>query len=220
MKVNKIIYYISCISFIIAVLLSCIDFWAFNDVFYAYEFKQNATAENVGISNKELNQVTDQLLGYIKDDKEDLNIKATIKDEYREVFNDKEKLHMVDVKNLYLNAMNVRNISFIIFIVGFIINKFADVGLIFDCFKKTLLVFIACVGAISFYALLDFTNFWINFHYIFFTNDLFFLNPNTDILIQIVPERFFFDLVLVIIVTFIFILGLTFYGLKKGADKQ
>ena len=57
MKANKIIYYIACISFIIVVLLSCIDFWAFNDVFYAYEFKQNTTAETIGISNDELNQV-------------------------------------------------------------------------------------------------------------------------------------------------------------------
>ena len=220
MKANKIIYYIACISFIIVVLLSCIDFWAFNDVFYAYEFKQNTTAEIIGISNDELNQVTNQLLDYIKDDREDLNIQANIKGEYREVFNDKEKLHMLDVKNLYLNAMNVRNISFIIFILGFIINKFANVGLIFNCFKKSLIVFISCIGSLSFYALLDFNSFWINFHYIFFTNDLFFLNPNTDILIQIVPERFFFDLVFVIIITFIFILSLTYYGLKKGADNQ
>ena len=220
MKTNKIIYFVAILCFIIAVLLSCIDFWAFNDVFYAHEFKQNNTAESIGINDEDLNTVTEHLLGYIKDQHDDLTIEATIQNQKREVFNEKEKLHMVDVKNLYQHAMMVRNIAFVIFILGFIINKFADVQMIYTCYKKVLAIFLGTVVAISFYAFLDFSNFWVNFHYLFFTNDLFFLDPNTDILIQIVPERFFFDLVAVIIVSFVFILGLAFYGLKKGAENR
>ncbi len=220
MKPNKFIYFIATFSFIIAVLLSCIDFWAFNDVFYAHEFKQNDTAKTIGISDEELVLVTEHLLGYIKDQHDDLTITATINDQEREVFNDKEKLHMIDVKNLYKNTMLARNIAFVIFILGFIINRFADVQMIYSCYKKVLAIFLGIVAAISFYALLDFANFWVNFHYLFFSNDLFFLDPNKDILIQIVPERFFFDLVTVIIISFVFVLGLAFYGLKKGAENQ
>lgn len=220
MKPNKLIYFVAIFSFVITVLLSCIDFWAFNDVFYAHEFKQNDTAEIIGLSDEDLVLITEHLLGYIKDKHDDLSIEATIKGQKHEVFNEKEKLHMIDVKNLYQHAMLVRNIAFVIFIIGFIINKFADVQMIYTCFKKVLAIFLGTVAAISFYAFLDFTHFWINFHYLFFTNDLFFLDPNKDILIQLVPERFFFDLVAVIIISFIFILGLAFYGLKKGAEKR
>ena len=67
---------------------------------------------------------------------------------------------------------------------------------------------------------MDFNSFWINFHYIFFTNELFFLDPNKDILIQIVPERFIFDLVFIIVITIIFILVLAYYGLYKGVKKS
>ena len=52
------------------------------------------------------------------------------------------------------------------------------------------------------FILVDFTKVWDQFHYIFFTNDLWILDPRTDILIQMVPEQFFFDMVVRILGTF------------------
>ena len=95
---NKFIYILSTICFIIITVLSSIDFWAFNDLFYKHEFKQNDTYDTIGISEEDLDNTKDVLLGYIKDDNDDLYVKAIIKGSEREVFNEKEKLHMVDVK--------------------------------------------------------------------------------------------------------------------------
>ena len=39
----------------------------------------------------------------------------------------------------------------------------------------------------------DFSRYFIMFHHIFFTNDLWILDPSTDMLINIVPEGFFMD---------------------------
>ena len=39
----------------------------------------------------------------------------------------------------------------------------------------------------------DFTNAFITFHHIFFNNDLWILDPSVDMLVNIVPEGFFFD---------------------------
>ena len=39
----------------------------------------------------------------------------------------------------------------------------------------------------------DFTKYFVIFHHIFFDNDLWILNPATDMLINIVPEGFFMD---------------------------
>ena len=41
------------------------------------------------------------------------------------------------------------------------------------------------------------------FHEMFFSNDLWLLDPNTDMLINIVPEPFFIDTSLYICITFI-----------------
>ena len=57
-------------------------------------------------------------------------------------------------------------------------------------------VFLLLFGLLALFAALDFNTFWTNFHRVFFTNDLWLLDPRTDILIQMVPGQFFFDLVM------------------------
>ena len=59
------------------------------------------------------------------------------------------------------------------------------------------------VAAIAIFAALDFARFWTSFHHLFFTNDLWLLDPRTDVLIMMVPEQFFSDLVMRIIIRFI-----------------
>ena len=39
----------------------------------------------------------------------------------------------------------------------------------------------------------DFSNAFVTFHHIFFDNDLWILDPRVDMLVNIVPEGFFFD---------------------------
>ncbi len=54
----------------------------------------------------------------------------------------------------------------------------------------------AVVGAVAVWAAVDFNAFWINFHKLFFTNDLWLLDPAKSVLINMVPSQFFFDLVM------------------------
>ena len=86
-------------------------------------------------------------------------------------------------------------------------------------YKRSVALLFSIIFAILIYAAIDFNSFWIQFHYLFFTNDLFFLDPNTEILINMVPEQFFFDLVMRIILMFIssviVLFGLLYYLNKK-----
>ena len=59
-----------------------------------------------------------------------------------------------------------------------------------------------CIGTGLFFGILavlagiistDFSKYFVMFHHIFFNNDLWILNPETDMLINIVPEGFFMD---------------------------
>jgi integral membrane protein (TIGR01906 family) len=66
----------------------------------------------------------------------------------------------------------------------------------------------------------DFTRYFTIFHEIFFNNDLWILNPNTDLLIQMLPEPFFVNIAGKIGLSFIKylalaqLIGYIFY--KKG----
>jgi len=57
------------------------------------------------------------------------------------------------------------------------------------------------MGVIIVIAINDFTSAFIKFHEMFFSNDLWLLNPMTDRLIQMLPEGFFLDMALSIGIT-------------------
>ena len=141
----------------------------------------------------------------------------------REVFDTREKTPMIDVKNLYQNAMSVRNVllitSIVLLAVGLYLSKERYIRFIYDGYKtgvSFLLLIIVCIAVI---AIMDFNAFWLQFHYLFFTNDLFLLDPNTEILINMVPEQFFTDLVFRIIAMFISSLSV-FYLLLRYLYKK
>jgi len=64
--------------------------------------------------------------------------------------------------------------------------------------------FFAVIGAIALLLVSDFNRYFTLFHEIFFNNDLWLLNPATDLMINLVPEQFFFDTAITI--------GLIFLG--------
>ena len=105
---------------IIFTFLSCINYWSFNKSFYKDEYKKLGVAEYIGISEDDLYKTTDILLEFIKGENDSLDIECKINGMTQEVFNDREKAHMVDVKNLYDGLIIVRNVSFIIFVLSFI----------------------------------------------------------------------------------------------------
>ncbi len=203
---SKPFFFIGAICFIVAFFLTCLDISSFNRDFYKKEYAQLNTAAEIGMSEADLTHTTEVLLDYIQNKRADLDVMATISGVDRAVFNEKEILHMVDVKNLYLDAMMVRNFSWVGFIVmiviGIMISKKDSIFALSDMFLKAIVSTLSVLTLLGIYALVDFNSFWLQFHYIFFTNDLFFLDPNTDILIQMVPSQFFFDLVFKIVSTF------------------
>ena len=67
---------------------------------------------------------------------------------------------------------------------------------------------VTMIGIIS----TDFSKYFIVFHKIFFNNDLWVLDPRTDMLINIVPEGFFFDTAARIALVFAVIVGMFFVG--------
>ena len=66
-------------------------------------------------------------------------------------------------------------------------------------FNKTLLAFILLVIVLAGIISYNFTSFWIKFHQLLFTNDLWLLSPEESNLIKMVPEQFFISLITTII---------------------
>ena len=222
-----------------ALLIGIIELTIFGDRgFYRNQYEKLEVAREVSMEMDDLMEVTDQMLLYLQDKREDLVVVTTIAGEKREFFNEREKLHMEDVKDLNLGAVRVGWASLIIFVILFIPfticlirgqrgtgnaaepdggstvseTKKSSVGNIFSvylkCFLFAILFLLLVVGIGAAIVASDFSHYWTVFHKIFFSNDLWLLDPNTDLLINIVPEEFFVALVSRCAAAYALVLGL------------
>ncbi len=200
MKKNyKIVFYPVALAFFIALFLTVLDLRVMNRNFYWREYSKLNHTEELNISDTDLRLVTEGLLEYIVGKRDNLDMIVTIGSDEVEMFNQREKDHMVDVQKLYLDAMKVKWFCWGAVVVGLAVEWYfykKEVAYLFStAIIKVFYTLMGVLFALGVYALLDFQNFWLDFHYVFFTNDLFLLNPLTDRLIQLVPSQFFFDMV-------------------------
>lgn len=218
---NKIVGLICCLSLLLATIISIIDFWCFSDAFYKNEYTNLKTAESIGMSEEDLAKTTDVLLNYLKDRNNTLDIEVKVKGQLREVFNEREKAHMVDVRELYLNAIVVRNVAYAIFAFCLIILVYKkNLTILYKSYLKALAIFGFIFLAVGIFCIIDFDTFWTQFHHVFFsTNDLWLLDPRTDILIMMVPSKFFFDLCVSIVFS-IFVIMFIYFIIIKILDKK
>ena len=192
------------LSILTAAGLFAVDICSFRRSFYEREYSKLDTAAGMGMTHADLMEATDTLLDYLKDRRDDLDLQTTVHGETVEMFDGREKAHMVDVKALYQNAMRVAWSA-----AGLSVLLILILALGAKKHRKTALrwvlagfgLFMIVLGAAAIYAAVDFNSFWTNFHRLFFDNDLWLLYDD-ERLIQMVPERFFSDLVARIVAAF------------------
>lgn len=187
------------VGLFVVLVLTSFELVAFDENFYARQQQQLKLDNATGISLPELRTVTHKLLSYCKGKEGILNVQATVNGEYREVYNGKEKTHMEDVRKLFLAGFDIRNGCLLAVLLLTTILVSVARRDIYRILARSWLFTIAVLGlaavALGIYIMTDFEKAFTQFHYMFFTNDLWQLNPDTDILIQMLPENFFFALV-------------------------
>ena len=207
MKGYKVLSALAGLALFLSLLLTSIDLLCFNRSFFRWQYSLNHTAESIGISEDGLMNATNALLDYMQDKRDDIKVIEVVNGSEREIFDERETLHMVDVKNLYLNAMNTRTVLLVGSIVILTLLAFTHRNQSYTILSNAYRNGLWCLGSLIFfiaiYAMIDFNGFWMNFHYVFFDNDLFLLDPNISIMINMFPSNFFFAVVFGIILLFV-----------------
>ncbi|WP_314023517.1 TIGR01906 family membrane protein [Gemella sanguinis] len=195
---------IQCFSLFISSILAVIFYVCFDLNFYKDFYQKENLPSSIGTSSDNLINNTQNLLNYLNK-KEQLNT---------DWFSEKDILHMVDVQNLYTFSHNIMIYCFITFILSTIIIILILRGksllYITKIFNKVLLLFIVLVGGLSAVIAYNFNSFWIKFHTILFSNELWLLSPNESNLIKMVPEEFFISLITKIIIYILILFILLF----------
>lgn len=200
--------------------------------YYEKEYAKYQVLDDVHMEMDDLLEVTDEMMAYLKGNREDLHISTMVNGQPREFFNEREIAHMEDVRGLFLGGLALRRICLFL-IIGCLITL-----IILKADVKRLLPKMICMGSALFFVILtalavlistNFTKYFIIFHKIFFHNDLWMLDPTTDLLINIVPEPFFIDTAAYIALVFagftaftfiVCLIWLRFIRKKQGENKQ
>ncbi|MGL4791793.1 MAG: TIGR01906 family membrane protein [Anaerotignaceae bacterium] len=202
------------VAITIITLFTAVDLVAFKDkMFYRNQYKSNNIYENVAITEDDLMFVTDVFIEYLTNERDDLYVLIEIDGEETEFFNQREKDHMVDVKNLIVSGIHIRTylIIFVCLII-FALKYFKENVSLFlaKSLKIGIPVMVGISALIGAIISMDFTKAFIIFHEIIFTNDLWLLDPATDRLISIVPEPFFMAIALRIVIIFAIAIAVMF----------
>lgn len=164
--------------------------------YYEKEYAKYNVTEDVNMEMEDLLDVTHEMMAFLRGDRADLHVPTIVDGQPREFFNEREIAHMEDVQGLFLAAIALRR-ACMIGIVAAVALLFALKADVRRLLPKTIcagtLLFFTILAALALVISTNFTKYFVIFHEIFFNNDLWMLDPSTDLLINIVPEPFFVD---------------------------
>ena len=147
-----------------------------------------APPEETGLPAAEYAPVVDMITGYLRGGNHAFQHVFTMDGAEYAAFNQKEQHHMADVQGLFWMC------RFVIWLCGGVVilgGLSARRKIPWRTFRLTLLVVLAVVTVIVVLAAIDFNSLFILFHKVAFTNDLWLLDPRTDMLIRLMPLEFF-----------------------------
>ena len=202
---KKTFAFLISLSIILFILLYSIDFMAKDISYYNNFHNEYKIEEESGLSKEWIESASNSLVEFIKNgDKEVL----------KNHFNEKEISHMEDVYKLFKLDRIVYISLFIITLAVFLYKLFKNDFLFFRYVRKYILL--AYISVLSFLGIcsLFFSESFIYFHKLFFNNDLWLLDYETDLMIRILPEEFFFILFLNVLVLSTICIFLTYIFLK------
>lgn len=187
-------------SAIFALLITSFQIAAYSDFdYYEKEYRKYNVTESLRMEMKDVMEVTHYMMDYLIGREEVLSIETRVAGEERDFFQEQDRLHMEDVQNLFLGGLTLRlyALSFLAVCIGLLLILKADMKKILP---RTWLIGIGIYGVLTvilgIYFAVDFSAAFTKFHEIFFTNDLWMFDPATDLMINMLPQGFFFDMVI------------------------
>ena len=170
--------------------------------------------------------VTDHMMDYLIGKEAELSIVTEVDGKMQDFFNEQDRLHMWDVQNLFIGGLKIRTGLLIFTAILILILGLRKINLKELLPKAYTIAFLVFLGILTFLGVaftVDFTKCFTIFHEIFFTNDLWLFDARYDYMIRMLPEGFFADMVVRILLFFLAFLGGTFVSMqiwKKNSKKD
>ena len=191
----------------------------FNGRFYKKEYQRYEVTEDLDMSIDHVMYVTEHMMNYLIGKEEELSVVTTVEGREQDFFNERDRLHMRDVRNLFLGGMKVGVICLAVAAVILAVLRTREEDwkrLYFRTYSIALSAWLVIGVLLGIAFRVDFTTCFTIFHKLFFTNDLWLFDPETDYMIRMLPEGFFLDMVIRISEVFVAVLLLIWIVLFWG----
>ena len=203
MKSRKIIHYgaglILGFALIAALLITSFEIAMYADFdVYRQEYEKYDVLSDLDMSMDDAMDVTRQMMAYLRGEGDTLSVITTVDGREQDFFNEQDRFHMGEVRDLFIGGLNIRTGALVIAVLCILLLILTKADL-----KKTVPAGYQAALAVTAAALLflgiacavDFNTVFVKFHHIFFDNDLWIFDPAEDYMIRMLPEGLFFDMV-------------------------
>ena len=173
---------------------------------YQREYEKYDVLDDLDMKMGDVMYVTEEMMAYLRGDRDTLSVITTVEGQEQDFFNEQDRFHMGEVRDLFIGGLNIRTgavIVSLICLVFLIASKARLKKILARSYQIALGITGAAVLFIGAAAIIDFNAVFVQFHHIFFDNDLWLFDPAEDYMIRMLPEGLFADMVLRIGVLFI-----------------
>lgn len=201
-KLHHVLAVAAMLLLVLALLITSFQLVIYGDPdyrFYEREYAKYNVTESLDMEMEDVMDVTEKMMDYLIGRRPELSVITDVDGQTQDFFNEQDRLHMADVKNLFLGGLTLRWVllaAAAVLIALLVLLKGDWRRIIPRAYFIALGIFLAATVLLGGLFASDFTKYFTIFHEIFFTNDLWLFDPATDYMIRMLPEGFFYDMVM------------------------
>lgn len=213
-------------SVIAALLITSFEIAMYSDFdVYRYEYEKYDVLSDLDMNMDDVMYVTHEMMDYLRGKGDTLSVMTTVEGREQDFFNEQDRFHMGEVRDLFIGGLNIRFgacVAAVLCILFLIITR-ADIKKIIP---RSYWIALGITGTAVLFlgiaAVVDFDSVFVQFHHIFFDNDLWIFDPAEDYMIRMLPEGLFYDMVMrigaVFVASLVVLLALSF--IPKILDRK
>ena len=215
-------------SVIAALLITSFEIAMYADFdVYRQEYEKYDVLSELDMTMDDVMYVTHEMMDYLRGEGDTLSVVTTVEGQEQDFFNEQDRFHMGEVRELFIGGLNIRFGACVaaVLCVLFLVITRADIKKVVPrSYWIALGVTGAAVILIGIAAVVDFNAVFVQFHHIFFDNDLWIFDPAEDYMIRMLPEGLFYDMVMrigaIFVVSLMAVLALSFVPKILGRKKK
>ena len=201
-SISTILGVLFAIALVLFLVLSNVR-WAFTSTaLYEFGFARYDVTSTTGLTPTQLSEAAQQIRDYFNSPTKLLDVRVSVNGAKRELYNDREVHHMLDVKDLLKKIYRVQEGAFF-YLMLFVTTGFFTMGNNFSSrlrrfFLVGSLLTIGLVAVLGLASLVGFEQLFVLFHEISFSNNLWQLDPNSSYLLRMFPQSFWLEATMLI----------------------